>query len=63
MKELRVPEVIWVIFDPLDGPHYFKSEKAARKTYKKWGKEAENRLSDSFWDMSEPEEYRRTKDL
>jgi len=49
---------IWVIFDPLDGPHMFRSKMSAWKTYMKWKKEAEKAdFEDSFWDMSEPTEY------
>jgi len=56
------PKSIYIIFDPLDGPHVFRSSKKAWGTYKKWKKEAEKgelegEMWDSFWDMSEPQEY------
>jgi hypothetical protein len=54
-------KVVWVIFDPLDGPHLFRSKNEAWKTYRQWEKEAEKAdFEDSFWDMSEPTEYKRT---
>lgn len=58
------PKSIWIIFDPLDGPHLFRSKKEAWKTYKQWQKEAEKlqeegNSHDSFWDMSEPTQYKK----
>jgi hypothetical protein len=60
------PKSVWIIFDPMDGPHLFTSKLKAEKQYKKWEEEAEaeNSSIDSFWDMSEPTEYqikRRTR--
>lgn len=52
----RVAKEIWIIFDPLDGPHLFTSEKKAWDTWHKWEKEAEYH-TDSFWDMSQPTRY------
>lgn len=55
----RVAKEIWVIFDPLDGPHLFTSEKKAWKVYTEWEKEAQEAemSADSFWDMSQPTRY------
>jgi len=58
----NLPKSIYIIFDPLDGPHIFESHKKAWNTWDKWKKEAEKgelegELWDSFWDMSEPQEY------
>lgn len=53
----RKPKSIWIILDPLDGPHLFISKTAAWKTYMKWEKEAKDYTHDSFWDMSEPIRY------
>jgi hypothetical protein len=59
MKQAR-PKSIWVIYDPLDGPHLFRSKREAWRTYNAWHKEAEeDGIYDSFWDMSEPTEYTR----
>ena len=55
----KTPKSIWIIFDPLDGSHIFKSKEAAKRQWEKWFKEAGNDVSDSFWDMSEPTEYRK----
>ena len=57
---MKEPESFWLIFDPLDGPHFFRSKGEAMKMYKKWEKEAEQSSFDSFWEMSEPVEYRKT---
>lgn len=53
----KVAKEIWIIFDPLDGPHIFISEKKAWNTYNKWEEEASNSIHDSFWDMSQPTRY------
>lgn len=53
----KEPRSIWIILDPLDGPHLFTGEKSAWKTYKKWKKEAKDKVYDSFWNMSEPIRY------
>lgn len=53
----RRSKSIWIILDPLDGPHLFTSEKSAINTFKQWEKEAQDESWDSFWDMSEPTEY------
>lgn len=57
----KVPKSIWVIFDPLDGPHLYTSEKSAKREWNKWFREAsnDNDTRDSFWDMSDPTEYRK----
>lgn len=54
---MKKPKAIWIILDPLDGIHVFKSEKEARATFKRWEKEAGNDIFDSFWDMSKPIKY------
>ena len=55
---------IWIIFDALDGPHVFRSMKAALKEYGCWNRQAVKRgdTYDSFWDMSEPVRYERSVD-
>ena len=54
-----IAKEIWIIFDPLDGPHIFRSKRDAIKTYNKWKDEAEDDVFDSFWEMSEPTRYVR----
>ncbi len=56
---IKVANEIWIIFDPLDGPHLFKTAKAANRQYKAWLEEAEELedVFDSFWDMSKPTRY------
>lgn len=56
---MRKPKRMFLILDPLDGPHVFQSASAAWKCYKQWYKEAkrDGHTYDSFWDMSEPLEY------
>lgn len=57
-KDMRIPREIWIIFDPLGGPHLFTSEKGAWKEYRKWRKAAiDYGPQDSFWDMPEPSRY------
>ena len=58
---MKTPKAVWIVQDPMDGPHIFRSKKEAWKTYKKWGREAKDKCWDSFWDMTEPTEYRRKK--
>ena len=58
----KSPKSVWIIFDPLDGPHLFLSEKSASKTMRKWAEEASNDMYDSFWDMTGPLEYTRVID-
>lgn len=53
---MKKPKSIWIILDPLDGPHTFTSYAEAIRIYKKWEREADSAI-DSFWDMSEPLEY------
>jgi hypothetical protein len=54
---MRNPKRVFIILDPLDGPHIFQSAKAAWRCYRSWAKEAKHRSYDSFWDMSEPLEF------
>ncbi|MCK5345324.1 MAG: hypothetical protein KAR20_18065 [Candidatus Heimdallarchaeota archaeon] len=57
---MKLSDSIWVIFDPLDGPHVFNSKKKAKKTYKKWKKDAKEDVGyDSFNEVSKPIEYSR----
>lgn len=56
------PKEIYIIFDPMDGPHLFTSEEQANKQMKQWAKEADNDYSDSFWDMKGPYKYILQKD-
>lgn len=53
---------IWVIFDPLDGPHVFRGKKEAFKQFEKWEREAQAKEWDSFWNMSEPTRYVRAEE-
>ena len=55
---MKIPKQIWIIFDPLDGPHLFKSEQAAKKQLAIWQDEAETYI-DSVWDMTNPVQYKR----
>lgn len=55
---MKSPKNVWIIFDPMDGPHIFRSEEQAKRTYRRWAKDAES-CFDSFWDMSEPIKYER----
>jgi hypothetical protein len=58
----KCPTIFWLIHDPMDGPHLFKSENAAWRQYEKWKKEAKDDVHDSFWDMSEPVKYCRAEE-
>jgi predicted CoA-binding protein len=51
---------LWVIYDPIDGAHFFSSEKKAMDTLKKWKEEAEDDYLDSVWNMSGPFKYTLT---
>lgn len=53
---------IWVIFDPMDGPHIFRGKIEAWKMYDQWEKEARDSYSDSFWDMTQPTKYVRAEE-
>ena len=53
---MKIPKQVWIIFDPLDGPHIFTSKKKAKIVLKKWQSEAEDQ-SDSVWDMEGPIGY------
>jgi hypothetical protein len=53
----KAAKEIWIIFDPLDGPHIFSTQKQAEKTYARWAKEANGNSYDSYWDMSKPTKY------
>ena len=54
------PKFVWIIMDPLDGPHIFRGEKDAKRTFEKWRRQAKkNGDWDSFWEMSEPAKYVR----
>ncbi|MEE9214825.1 MAG: hypothetical protein V3U54_08545 [Thermodesulfobacteriota bacterium] len=54
---MRIPEKVWIVFDPMDGPHVFKSRREAEKTMRKWEKEAKDKNWDSYWEMSDLIEY------
>jgi len=62
-KEIIIgsPKSIYIIFDPTDGPHVFKTKEKAWRTWDKWREEAENdgyaRIYDTFWEMFPPQEY------
>ncbi len=53
----RVPKEIWLVFDPMDGPHIFESLKACKKTLAKWHRTAKDDRYDSYWDMVGPVKY------
>jgi hypothetical protein len=45
---------IWIVDDPLDGPHIFRTKKQAEAKLKKWEREAHGEIMDSVWDMTGP---------
>jgi hypothetical protein len=51
------PKSVWLIFDPCDGPHLFRSQEDAEEMMKKWEKEAQGKNYDSYWDMVGPIRY------
>lgn len=53
----EAPTEIWMIVDPCDGPHIFRSKSEATKTLTIWRKEAKNNHYDSSWDMTGPFKY------
>jgi hypothetical protein len=53
----EAPPELWIVIDPCDGPHIFKSEKEAKRTMKEWEKEAKDVAADSYWDMTGPFRY------
>ena len=55
----RVPKKVYLIFDTLDGPHLFRSEKEAKKVMKKWRIEAKDNSYDSYWEMSDIFEFNK----
>lgn len=54
---MKTPKEIWIVFDPLDGPHLFTSRIKAWKTMDRWEIEAGNDQNDSYWDMTGPFRY------
>ena len=54
---MKKPKAIWVILDPLDGPHLFTTKAKALKLYREWKKDAKDNFNDSFWEMSKPIKY------
>jgi hypothetical protein len=50
---------IWIIDDPLDGMHIFRSKKEADKQLEKWMKESKGNANDSVWDMTGPYKFIR----
>jgi len=60
MANTLLPRHIWLIHDPLDGTHLFRSKREAVAAWKRWEKEASSKESgyyDSFWDMKGPAKY------
>lgn len=55
----KPPREIWLIHDPLDGPHLFRTKKEADEMMQEWEKEAADQYWDSFWDMLGPIRYIR----
>ena len=55
----KVPKTIYIIFDKMDGPHLFRSEKKAQRTMRRWCREAKNKDWDSYWDMSDIFEFNK----
>jgi hypothetical protein len=51
---------IWIIDDPLDGIHVYKSSIAANKDLLKWRKQARDDMEDSVWEMKGPFKFIRT---
>ncbi|MEK6878321.1 MAG: hypothetical protein AABY22_01865 [Nanoarchaeota archaeon] len=58
-KQKARPKEIYLITDPLDGPHLFRTKKEAINILKQWHKEAiKNGYSDdSYWEMTGPHKY------
>lgn len=55
---MELPKEFWIVLDPMDGPHVFRTRKEAMKTLKRWEKEAEEyAFVDSYWDMTGPLRY------
>jgi hypothetical protein len=50
---------LWLIDDPLDGMHIFKSKIKAMKQLKKWREEAYDDPNDSVYDMTGPYRFIR----
>lgn len=55
---MQIPEEIYVIFDLIDGPHFYKSETQALRDLKKWQEESNSDPFDSVWDMKGPFKYK-----
>lgn len=55
----RTPKEVYIIFDPLDGPHLFRSRSEAEKAFQQWKREAKDNTYDSFWEMSNIITYHR----
>ena len=58
---MKTPKDIYIVFDPLDGPHLFASRNQAERKIKKWEKDADS--YDSVWDMSEIIHFTQVKDI
>lgn len=56
----NIPKELFIIFDPLDGPHVFRNKREANKAYAEWEEEAANDSDDSFWEMSKPQKFIRS---
>jgi len=57
-KDMRIPREIWVIFDPMNGPLLFSSEKAAYDVYRVWEKrQIEDGPCDAYWEITRPVRY------
>lgn len=59
---MKPPKYFFIIIDPLDGPHLFKSMEKAKAKMKKWEKGAQDSIHDSYWDMKGPYCYRLEKE-
>jgi hypothetical protein len=56
---MKTPKSVYIVLDPLDGPHLFRTEKEAISLLKQWHKEAKKHgyYDDSYWEMTGPHEY------
>jgi hypothetical protein len=55
---MKKSKSIFIVLDPMDGPHVFKSLLEATRTMRKWAREAKDVYHDSYWDMSSILEYK-----
>lgn len=56
---IKIPENLWMIFDPIDGMYFYRSEKEALKAIKKW--EREDRDVQQYTEYLAPVKYTRSQ--